>query len=613
MSKKRHVLLVLVTLLAAVPHLDAMENEAPQNHRKRPSRWDQEVPVSTILANQRQLSQELVNAARTGNQQETQKLLNQGADPNVQSPEGELPLIVAAGHDLESVMLTLLGFGAKIDMKDRQGQTALLAASESSSVNALALLIASGADIDIRNNDNKTALDRALSNGGNQKACILLLMAKDRQKKNPSLNTAPEQPVIAPLASQSSPSSNREHPIVIPALSNPDPHMILYNTLCTAIKKDNPKHLDRFLDTLTNRERIELLNYQDKKNGYTILHKVAKYGGLKKIRLLLTAGANIYLTDKAKRTPLIHAVFNGSSTLMCLLTQSISDQSTRAYYVNKKDIEHKTALDWAAYLGNNDAIDQLIAAGADTTLTDRKGKNSLHWAAYNGHTAAVARLIANNVYDAPDREGRTALHWAAAHGYPEIVAMLFTAVQNEQKMAYINHQDNEGQTPLFLAARYEHSPVITVLRKHGAANIPNFYGETAIEDAARRNKKITLETLMQTGLQDIPDGRGRTAVSYAAEVGLLQAVKILLESGAHDIPDYQGKTGLTWALENNQCGTTRALSEYWQKAAPLILQQAGIDRDALQSAEEEASATVKKRHIQDSENDTHGECYDLPQ
>ncbi len=438
MPQKKQIFLALCTLLAAVPHLDAMENEAPQNPRKRPSRWDQEIPVSTILANQKQLSQE-PDKTHADNQQETRKTAEQ--------------------------------------------------------------------DVTVRNHTKK----------------------KSR------------------------------------------------------------------------------INYQDVK-GRTALHMNARKASAGAIGQLLTAGASIYLTDNVKRTPLMYAASNGNTAAIQRLLQSIPDQTMRTFYINKKDIQYKTALDWAAFGGKESAIDVLIAAGVDTALTDRKGKNSLHWAAYNGHTAAVARLIANNVYDTPDREGRTALHWAAAHGYPEIASLLLAAVQNDQKLAYLNHQDNEGQTPLFLAARYEHAPVITVLRKHGAANVPNFYGETAIEAAAKRNKKIALETLMQTGLQDIPDGMGRTAMSYAAEAGLLQAVRILLECGAHDIPDYQGKTGLTWALENNQCGTTHALSEYWQKAAPLILQQAGIDRDALQqSAEEEASVTIKKRHIQDSEEFTNGE------
>ncbi len=593
MLKIRAVLLALCTLLAAVPHLNAMKNEAPNKKtRKRPSRWDQEIPVSTILANQKQLSQELVNAARTGNQQEMQNLLNQGADPNVLSLEGELPLIVAACHDHENVMLTLLGFGAKVDMKDRQGQTALLAASDNSSINALALLLATEAHVDIKNSDNKTALDIALSHGSNQKACLFLLMAKERQKKSPSHHTAPEQPVSAPLASQAAPSSDMDMCV------EEDTKVFQENTKKASLSHAIVKH---------RKKRKSRVNHQDVK-GCTALHKASKSASVETISQLLTAGADLYLTDNVQRTPLMYAAISENIPAIKRLLQSIPDQTMQTCYLNAKDIEHKTALDWAAYNGKAAAIDALIALGADKTLTDKKGKNSLHWAAYNGHTAAVARLIANNVYDTPDREGRTALHWASAHGYPDIATLLLAAVQNEQKMAYLNHQDNKGKTPLFLATQYEHAPVITVLRKYGAADIPTFYGETAIAAAAKRNKRSTLETLMETGLQDIPDGVGRTAVSYAAEAGRLQTVRTLLENGAHDIPDYQGKTGLTWALESNQFGTTRALSDYWQKAAPLILQQADIDRDALQSAEEEfANAIVKKRHIQDPENDTHGE------
>ncbi|PKN03370.1 hypothetical protein CVU75_02605, partial [Candidatus Dependentiae bacterium HGW-Dependentiae-1] len=312
-------------------------------------------------------------------------------------------------------------------------------------------------------------------------------------------------------------------------------------------------------------------------------------------------------------TPLICAARSGDTTAIQLLTQSMTTISTfdREYYINQKDIQCKTALDWAAYHGNEAAIDALLGAGADATPTDRKGKTCLHWAAYNGHTTAVKKLLTHKVFDTPDRMGRTALHWAATHGYSDIAHALLEAMPSEQKIYYLNHRDAEGQTALFLAARYEHPEVIALLRLYGAPDIPNTRGETAVTATAKKNKKTALATLMETGIQDVPDYAGRTAVSHVAENGLLGALQTLLANGAHDIPDYTGKTGLTWALEHHQFGCVKALSEYWQKNTPKLLQLAEIDRDALQQAEQEFEATVKKRHIQDTQPSLQEEKNDL--
>ena len=80
------------------------------------------------------------------------ELIRNGANLNLQNQHGKTALIIACENKLESVVDELIKFGADVNLLDKQGVSALIAASWSRSKNIINNLIDHGANIDIQVN-----------------------------------------------------------------------------------------------------------------------------------------------------------------------------------------------------------------------------------------------------------------------------------------------------------------------------------------------------------------------------------------------------------------------------------------------------------------------------
>lgn len=139
-------------------------------------------------------------------------------------------------------------------------------------------------------------------------------------------------------------------------------------------------------------------------------------------------------------------------------------------------------IHWAASQGQLDALDFLLAHGANINSTDSKGctpvvvatqhkqinsviflvrrgadmaisdcneDNALHWAAYGGHLELTGLLVhcMPAHLDAPDRYGQTPLHLAVLQGHRAVAEYL-----SRDCLASVGYRDREGKSPLELAA-----------------------------------------------------------------------------------------------------------------------------------------------------------------
>jgi uncharacterized protein len=83
--------------------------------------------------------------------------------------------------------------------------------------------------------------------------------------------------------------------------------------------------------------------------------------------------------------------------------------------VNQTDPQGRTALSFAAELGNFQMAKELLDAGAAPDQRDKAGNVPLHWAGNNGRVDVIKVLIAGHAsVDAPDRQGITPLMSAIA-------------------------------------------------------------------------------------------------------------------------------------------------------------------------------------------------------
>ncbi|MES2317052.1 MAG: ankyrin repeat domain-containing protein [Pseudomonadota bacterium] len=130
----------------------------------------------------------------------------------------------------------------------------------------------------------------------------------------------------------------------------------------------------------------------------------------------------------------------------------------------------------------NQVVDVLVAASDfDPERMAPNGNTALMLAAYKRNKRAVLALLAKGAI--VTRPGWTALHYAAASGDTEITAVLL------DKHAYIDAESPSKLTPLMIAAREGHQPVVELLLREGAdARLRNNEQLTAKQIAERAEK-----------------------------------------------------------------------------------------------------------------------------
>ena len=131
----------------------------------------------------------LIDAARNGDIKSINKLLDEGADPNVLGKDGRLPLVSAArmsntAGSLEIVKL-LLDRGAKINLSNEiTGFTALIAASRNSnkdsSLETVKVILERGANVNLKDKQGFTALMLASSHTNDDSSLENVKMLLDR-------------------------------------------------------------------------------------------------------------------------------------------------------------------------------------------------------------------------------------------------------------------------------------------------------------------------------------------------------------------------------------------------------------------------------------------------
>ena len=178
--------------------------------------------------------------------------------------------------------------------------------------------------------------------------------------------------------------------------------------------------------------------------------------------------------------------------------------------------------------------------------------SALHIAAQQDDLAKIQQLLTADAEsaDSLDVHGYTALHWAALHGKPQTASLLVKLGADSGVL------DNDGETPLHLAARQLNVEMVDVLSANKqTAKKQTVAGQSAIHLAvlsrvplkdADARRLATVALLVKRGLDvNQADKEGTTPLHAAAIVRRLELLPVLVKAGAVvDAADNKGRTAL---------------------------------------------------------------------
>jgi ankyrin repeat protein len=199
-------------------------------------------------------------------------------------------------------------------------------------------------------------------------------------------------------------------------------------------------------------------------NGYTALHIAAEQKSAEWVQLLLEYGADVRLrTEPHQETALHLSTAQGNSEVFSRKLRLLLDFKAD---IDAQNVDGDTALHLAiARIGTVSGIRPLLEAGAYTNFKGREGRTPFLYAIYL-EQEAVATLLLDKGSDphSLDDRGRSALHFAIAAERLSIafIERLISADVD------VDWKDEEGHTPLYVAAQRNKRDVISLLLDHGA-------------------------------------------------------------------------------------------------------------------------------------------------
>ncbi|KAJ7320591.1 hypothetical protein JRQ81_020102 [Phrynocephalus forsythii] len=219
------------------------------------------------------------------------------------------------------------------------------------------------------------------------------------------------------------------------------------------------------------------------KDNWVPLHYAAWQGHLSIVRLLAKQPrVNVNAQTVDGRTPLHLAAQRGHYRVARILVELQSD-------INARNVFLHTALHVAAETGHTSTSRLLLNRGADIEAVTAEGWTALHLAARNGHLSTT-KLLTEEGADVWARgpSNRLALHFAAENGHDEVVEEL----ANPES---VNDSDEEGLTPLHLAAKGGHVSTAKILLKCGALPSKQSHARETPLQLATQNGSSTLVML----------------------------------------------------------------------------------------------------------------------
>uniref|UniRef100_UPI00398F4B06 ankyrin repeat domain-containing protein 55 n=1 Tax=Pristiophorus japonicus TaxID=55135 RepID=UPI00398F4B06 len=300
----------------------------------------------------------------------------------------------------------------------------------------------------------------------------------------------------------------------------------------------------------------------------TVVYQAASNGDVNTLTAVIREDPSILeCCDSEGSTPLMHAISGRQlDTVKLLLKMGAS--------INTEDACGRTALSLATYLGWLDGCVTLLRNGAKQNIPDKNGRLPLHAATAENNVRLLAVLLQQTTMceiNHQDNEGMTPLHWAAFHNRPQHVQALL------QKGADPTLVDKDFKTALHWAVQSGNRVMTSIILDHHLSpsiiNYDDENGKTSVHIAAAAGYSdiiYELARIPECNLQPL-DVDDRTPLHWAAAAGKADCVQSLMQLGVDSSPrDINENTPLTYAM---YCGHTACIKLFSQENRPEPVRQ----------------------------------------
>lgn len=317
-----------------------------------------------------------------------------------------------------------------------------------------------------------------------------------------------------------------------------------------------PIYVEKIVNSIKN-DNFDINSLYD---GVSLLHLAIITGNENLVKNLLDLEANVNISDKYNRTPIIYAIKENHPKIVSLLINSGAD-------VNHKDFIKQSPLHFAAQSFNKVVVQQLLDAGCNVNVNDHfgnqpidyiLGKNEMNFIDNycDKDKRELINLICEHELDLNFKNtvGTKILHNACKYGLLDLVKLLvkyganLLSVENGSSTLHkavlgnnfnlvdylmhngldVNVEDNNKETPLHRLSVFNHSPDFDRRSLNEKSDIPDF--ELQFRKRQMRNYIEMIEFLVDNGADvNAFDKNSVAPIEKSIYLNLLEISELLLE------------------------------------------------------------------------------------